>query len=111
MCRYLNIPRFLTQEQIDGLLKRSKELLSEFDPDKHPLTKFKTGNMDHIGNDYFINSGDKIRYFLDEGALDADGNLTREKDKAVNKIGHGERHIIYELHEVNGSFHHYFSPP
>ena len=36
-----------------------------------------------------MTSGDKIRYFLEEEAVDKNGKLTREKDKAVNKIGHG----------------------
>jgi phytanoyl-CoA hydroxylase len=52
-------------------------------------TKFTTGDKDHVGDDYFLTSGDKIRYFLEEGAIDGQGNLTREKHKAVNKIGHG----------------------
>jgi len=30
------------------------------------------------------------RYFLEEDAVDSDGKLLREKQKAVNKIGHGE---------------------
>jgi hypothetical protein len=29
------------------------------------------------------------RYFLEEDAVDSQGKLTREKQKAVNKIGHG----------------------
>lgn len=29
------------------------------------------------------------RYFLEEDAVDANGKLTREKQKSVNKIGHG----------------------
>ena len=52
-------------------------------------TKFSTGTEDHIGDDYFLTSGDKIRYFLEEDAVDQQGNLTREKHRAVNKIGHG----------------------
>lgn len=52
-------------------------------------TKFSTGAKDHIGDDYFLTSGDKIRYFLEEDAVDQQGNLTREKHRAVNKIGHG----------------------
>lgn len=36
-----------------------------------------------------MSSGDKIRYFLEEEAVDKDGKLTREKHLAVNKIGHG----------------------
>ena len=51
--------------------------------------KFTTSEKHHIGDEYFLTSGDKIRYFLDEDAIDENGNLTREKDKSVNKIGHG----------------------
>ena len=36
-----------------------------------------------------MSSGDKIRYFLEEEAVGKDGKLTRPKEKAVNKIGHG----------------------
>ena len=75
------------------LLRRSKELLDEFSIDDHPLTKFTTSDKDHVGDEYFLTSGDKIRYFLEEDAVDDHGKLTREKVKAVNKIGHGEFYI------------------
>lgn len=57
-------------------------------------TKFTTGESTeedkHVGDDYFLNSGDKIRYFLEEDAVGKDGQLNRDKELAVNKIGHGE---------------------
>lgn len=71
-------------------------------------TKFTTSDKDHVGDDYFLTSGDKMqasnfcrpyayltslaafrRYFLEPDAVNEDGKLTREKEKAVNKIGHG----------------------
>ena len=52
-------------------------------------TRFTTGDDDHVGDDYFLTSGDKIRFFLEKDALDQGGKLTRPKEKAVNKIGHG----------------------
>lgn len=76
---------------------RSRQLLQEFDPQTHPLTEFATNEDNHIGDDYFLNSGDKIRYFLEEGVVDQDRQLTREKDKAINKIGHA-------LHELDPAF-------
>lgn len=91
---YLIIPGFLSHDQTNSLLLRAKELLDEFTPEDHPLTKFTTSDEDHIGDNYFLNSGDKIRYFLDEDAVDSSGKLTRDKAKAVNKIGHA-------LHELD----------
>ena len=39
---------------------------------------------------YFLTSGDKIRYFLEIEAVDREGKLTTPtKERAVNKIGHG----------------------
>ncbi|KAK7692643.1 hypothetical protein QCA50_004276 [Cerrena zonata] len=94
---YIRIPGFLSVEQTEALLSRAKELLESFDLHDHPLTKFSTNDDDHVGDDYFLNSGDKIRYFLEVDAVDKDGKLAREKSKAVNKIGHA-------LHELDPAF-------
>ncbi|KAG0703248.1 hypothetical protein DFH29DRAFT_917852 [Suillus ampliporus] len=94
---YLVVPGFLSHDQTSTLLLRSKELLDEFTLEDHPLTKFTTSDKNHVGDDYFLNSGDKIRYFLDEDAVDSSGKLTKDKAKAVNKIGHA-------LHELDPVF-------
>ncbi|TFY80982.1 hypothetical protein EWM64_g3029 [Hericium alpestre] len=94
---YLCLPGFLTGDQTEALLTRSKQLLDNFSLEDHPLTKFTTDDEGHIGDDYFLTSGDKIRYFLEPDAVDKDGKLTREKQKAVNKIGHA-------LHELDPVF-------
>lgn len=85
----LCIPDFLTQEQLDLLMGRSRELLAQFDPATHPKTQFKTGDNDHVGDEYFFNSSDKISYFFDTDAFDEKGNLRYSKERAINKIGHG----------------------
>ncbi|KAG2132457.1 uncharacterized protein EDB93DRAFT_1093844 [Suillus bovinus] len=97
MHRYLIVSGFLSPDQTSSLLLRAKELLDEFKPEDHPLTKFTTSDKDHVGDNYFLNSGDKIRYFLDEDAVDSSGKLTRDKAKTVNKIGHA-------LHELDPVF-------
>jgi len=94
---YLLIPGFLDHDETKTLYTRAKELLDEFDISTHPMTKFTTGDDNHVGDEYFLESGDKIRYFLEEDALDKEGKLTRDKSKAVNKIGHA-------LHELDPAF-------
>ncbi|KAL1696098.1 phytanoyl-CoA dioxygenase [Schizophyllum commune] len=84
---YLVLPKFVDDDTVNALLTRSKELLDEFDADNHPMTRFTTADDDHVGDDYFLDSGDKIRYFLEPDAV-TDGRLNRPKQLAVNKIGH-----------------------
>lgn len=75
---YLVIESFIDEPTRLGLLERADELLATLSLADHPGTKFTTGDGDdHVGDDYFLSSGDKIRYFFE-----ADG-------KTVNKIGHG----------------------
>ena len=48
-------------------------------------------------DEYFLESGDKIRYFFEADAFDEAGELQMDKHKSLNKIGHA-------LHWINPVF-------
>jgi hypothetical protein len=68
---YLVVPDFFDEPTCQALLDRAKHLLATFSLDSHPMTAFKTGgeNEEHVGDDYFLESGDKTRFFFEVGRV------------------------------------------
>ena len=93
---YLIIENFKTEEECDSLIQRSKELIEEQDF-FNQKSVFDTVSQSHNDDSYFLESGDKIRFFFEEKAVLNDENIKSNKQYIVNKIGHA-------LHDLDDNF-------
>ena len=95
----LILRNFVSREACDALRQRMQEMVDDFDPDE-VRTVFSTTSDSHQADDYFITSGDKIRFFLEAGAFDNAGNLRQQKADSLNKVGHA----MHDLDPVFDAF-------
>lgn len=80
-------PGAIGTEQLNSFRIAVDRLVDDFEPEG-VRTVFSTDDQSHARSDYFLTSGDKVRYFLEDGALNSDGQLALDKRQALNKIGH-----------------------
>jgi phytanoyl-CoA hydroxylase len=86
---YLVVKDFLSDAQRKLLMERAEALIDDFDPSSsHSI--FTTNEQERSSDDYFLSSGDQIRFFFEEKAIDSNGNFTVPKQKSINKIGHAQ---------------------
>ena len=83
---FLVIEGFAAAGDCDALMARAGELVDAFDPSQ--VSIFSTTDQEHLTDQYFLGSGDKIRFFFEEDAFDPDGQLRQAKALSINKIGH-----------------------
>ncbi len=78
---------FVSVEACEALRARAAELVAEFDPSE-VRSVFSTTKQMQLDDDYFIESGDKIRFFLEDDAFDENGEFRQDKEHSLNKMGH-----------------------
>lgn len=93
---YLVLEDAIAVADIEKLKAAALRIVDDFDINNHRAV-FTTSDRDHGRDDYFFNSAENVHCFLEEGALDEDGNLLKPPRLAINKIGHA-------MHDLNPVF-------
>lgn len=90
---------FVSPARCRELREHTLELIDAFDPAevKHV---FSAMEQTQLGDSYFEQSGDKVRFFFESDAFDENGELRQSKENSLNKIGHA----MHDLDPVFDSF-------
>ncbi|XP_064027074.1 phytanoyl-CoA dioxygenase domain-containing protein 1 isoform X4 [Pogoniulus pusillus] len=89
---FLVLEHFFTAEECDSMRSQIQRIVEEMEVPPHCRTQFSTREDEQLqaqgSSDYFLTSGDKIRFFFEKGVLDEKGNFLVPKERSISKIGH-----------------------
>ena len=90
---------FVSTERCRQLREHTLALIDAFDPAdvKHV---FSAMEQTQLGDKYFEESGDKIRFFFESDAFDEKGALRQSTENSLNKMGHA----MHDLDPVFDAF-------
>jgi phytanoyl-CoA hydroxylase len=93
---FLVLERFVSAAECEALRGRAEELVAGLDP-QGVVSIFSTREQTRTSDDYFLASGDQVRFFFEEDAFLPDGRWRQSKEHSINKIGHA-------LHDLDPVF-------
>ncbi|XP_065274945.1 phytanoyl-CoA dioxygenase domain-containing protein 1 isoform X2 [Emys orbicularis] len=89
---FLVLEEFFTTEECDAMREQMHKIIAKMDVPPDCRTEFSTNDEEQLqaqgSADYFLTSGDKIRFFFEKGVFDEKGDFLVSKEKSINKIGH-----------------------
>eukprot|EP01133_Synstelium_polycarpum_P002552 gene2552-2926_t len=91
---FLVVENFVPGDEIEGLTGEMSKLVDQDTP--ATISFFTTKEQERTTTSYFLESGDKIRFFFEPDAI-VDGKMVVDKSVAFNKCGHA-------LHDLNPVF-------
>ncbi|KAG5895119.1 hypothetical protein JTB14_008556 [Gonioctena quinquepunctata] len=95
---YAVLEGFFSEEEVEEMKNEAQNLIKLM-PGEAKRTVFSTVDSEaqQSRDKYFLDSGDKISYFFEAGALGPNGDMLVPPELSLNKIGHA-------LHELNPVF-------
>lgn len=93
---FLVLKNAIGKQHLSVLKAAALEIVDDFDINNH-RTVFKTTDRDAGRDAYFFDSAENVHCFLEEEALNKDGELIQPARLAINKIGHA-------MHDLNPAF-------
>jgi phytanoyl-CoA hydroxylase len=95
----LVLENMISHHECQSLMQQMNSLVNDFDINEH-RSVFSAVTNEQKDDRYFLESGDKIRYFFEKDAFDEAGNLTVPRDRCLNKVGHA----LHDLDPVFNQF-------